>query len=302
MLDVNWDDLRMLLAVFRAGSFSAGARALGLSHSTVSRRTAALEKSLGVKLLQRTPEGLLPTTAGERIRELAEQSEANLDATVRTITGGDQRLVGTVRLAIPDLAAYLLMPALGEFAERYPGVTLDLVAGRGHVDLLRGEAEVALRMTNRAPESAVGRRLGPLEMAMYVARESPHETPPYISTSNHLHVPRWYQARFPDARLGVRVNKFLPLLEAVRAGVGAGALPLCVANRMPDLRRVEGLPTYEFGVWALTHADLRETARVRVLLDWMAEVAPRLLSTSSDGEPEAEAQADKEQHTVGAAT
>lgn len=302
MHDVNWDDLRMLLAVFRAGSFSAGARELGLGSSTVSRRAAAIEEALGVRLLQRTPEGLLATTAGEHLRELAEQSEAGLVAFRRAIAGGDMRLGGVVRLAIPDLAAKLLMPTLAEFERRYPGIALDIAAGREHVDLLRGEADVAIRNTNSAPESAVGRRLGTLEVAMYVSRTSRGEAPPYISLGGELRLPDWYRARFPNSRLGMRVNSLSLVFEAVRAGLGAGALPVCIAGALPEFRRMDGLPGYELGVWALTHADLRRTARVRVLLDWLGAVVPGLLSSGNDEALGAKAQPKGERLAMGTAT
>ncbi|MEM7151679.1 MAG: LysR family transcriptional regulator [Myxococcota bacterium] len=278
--DLDWDDLRMLLAILREGSFLGGARTLEISHTTASRRTAALERALGVQLLERTPDGLLPTAAGEHVRDLAERAEADMLALRRTIAGQDMRLFGTVRVAMPYLlATYLLMPTLADFARQYPDITLELVASYEHADLLRREADVAIRVTNDPPQSAVGRRIATLETGLYVARKSRTSTPAYVGLDDGRPVPRWYHARYPEAPLGVRVNDYPLLLEAVRSGLGAAALPMCVAERQTGLRRVAPLPEQDVGLWVLTHADLRRTARIRALLDWLAEALPPLLVT-----------------------
>ena len=282
--DLDWDDLRMLLAILRAGSFLGGSRALEISHSTASRRIAALEETLGVQLLERTPDGLLPTAAGEHVRELAERAEADMLALRRTIAGQDMRLHGTVRVAMPYLlATYLLMPAFAEFARRYPDITLELVASYEHADLLRREADVAIRVTNAPPQSAVGRRIATLETALYVARKSKATAPPYVGLDDGRPVPRWYHEHAPGAPLGVRVNDYPLAIEAVRAGMGAAALPVCVAERQTGLRRLAPLPEQDVGLWVLTHADLRRTARIRALLDWLAEALPPLLTPTRRG-------------------
>ncbi len=277
---MRWDDLRLVLAVVRAGSFLGGARALGLSHSTASRRIGALEAELGVQLLERTPDGLSPTTAGEHMLAVAERAEADVLGLQRAIVGKDARLHGTVRVAIPYLfATYLFMPAFAGFGRRYPDIELSLVAGYQHADLTRREADAAIRVTNDPPESAVGRRIATMEVALYgpTARRARRAPLPWVGLDDGRPVPRWYQAQHPNAPMGVRVNDYPLALEAVRAGLGAAVLPACVADGQSGLRRLESRPELSVGLWLLTHADLRRTARVRALLDWLAEALPPLV-------------------------
>ncbi|MEM9453219.1 MAG: LysR family transcriptional regulator [Myxococcota bacterium] len=282
--DPSWDDLRTVLAVLRAGSFLGGARALGISHSTASRRIAALEAALGVALIERTPDGLVPTAAGQQMHDVAERAEAEIQGLTRSIAGRDSRLFGTVRVAIPYLlATSLLMPAFAQFVGRYPDIQLELVASYGHVDLTRREADVAIRVTDAPPQSAVGRRIGTLDVALYGprARRARHSPLPYVGLDDGRPVPRWYHERWPDAVLGVRVNDYPLALEAVRAGMGAAVLPVCVAERQAGLRCLMALPERGVGLWLLTHADLRKAARVRALLDHLGDALPLLLNTTS---------------------
>lgn len=273
----SWDDLRIILAVLRAGSFLGGARSLGISHSTASRRIAALEAALGTRLLERTPDGLVPTAAGERMHDVAQRAEAEIQQLARTIAGGDARLRGTVRVAVPYLlATHLLMPVFAEFARHYPEIQLELIASYEHADLTRREADVAIRVTDAPPRSAVGRRIATLEVALYgpSARKARRSPLPYVGLDDGRPVPRWYRERWPGASLGVRVNDYPLALAAVRAGLGAAPLPACVAEGQPGLRRLAPLPQLEVGLWLLTHADLRRAARIRALLDWLVEALP----------------------------
>ncbi|MCH9684336.1 MAG: LysR family transcriptional regulator [Deltaproteobacteria bacterium] len=278
---MSWDDLKTVLAVLRAGSFLNGARALGVSHSTASRRITALEAMLGVKLLERTPEGLVPTAAAEQIRDVAERTEADVLDLQRAIAGGDTRLSGTVRVAVPYLfAVYMLMPMFQEFRQRYPDIQLEIIAGYAHTDLTRREADVAVRVTDSPPESAVGRRIATLDVALYGPASAPHRPKhplPYVALDDGSPIPRWYVERYPNATLGPRVNDYPLALEAVRAGLGATALPTCVADQQSGLRRIIHLPDLRVGLWLLTHADLRKTARVRAVLDALAQALPARL-------------------------
>lgn len=279
----SWDDLRIMLAVVRAGSFLGGARALGISHSTASRRIAALEVTLGVELLERTPDGLVPTPAGEQMRDVAERTAAEILGLTRAIEGRDTQLYGTVRIAMPYLLATdLLMPVFAGFARRYPEVKLELVASFAPADLTRREADVAIRVTDAPPQSAVGRRIATLEVALYgpTQRKARGGPLPYVGLDDGRPAPAWYVERCPGATLGVRVNDYPLALEAVRAGLGAAALPACVAEGQAGLRRMAALPELGVGLWLLTHADLRKAARIRAVLDWLAEALPPLVAAT----------------------
>ena len=164
----NWDDLRVFLAVARAGSLSGAARTLGVNHSTVFRRIGAFEAALGVRLFERQPGGYLLTPAGEELRDGALRVEEEIANLSRKVAGQDLRLSGTVRVTTIDMLAFGLLPRhLAGFRDAYPGIEVDLVVGNATLNLSRREADVALRVGNAPAETLVGRRVGRLAFAVY---------------------------------------------------------------------------------------------------------------------------------------
>ncbi|MCG8422202.1 MAG: LysR family transcriptional regulator [Proteobacteria bacterium] len=285
---MNWDDVRYFLAIARAGSYVGAADELGVSHTTVSRRIQAFEGSLGARLVERLPDGLGLTAAGERMLQAAQSSEREFLAAERQIAGRDTRLFGSLRVTVPYLLAdHLLMRHFAAFAAVHPDIELQIIAAPTLVSLTRREADVAIRVTNQPPESAVGRRVAVLCWALYVS-ETLHRTcrdnavpVPFIGLDDDAQVPDWYAECFPGARLRARVNDHALLVEAVRAGMGAAVLARFVGDREPGLRRVMDLPDRDVGLWLLTHAEIRSAARVRVFLDTMHEVLAKELAEAS---------------------
>src|SRR5262249_41615405 len=142
---VDWNDLRYFLAIARAGTLVGAGRELGVEHTTVSRRLAALETTLGTRLFVRGPEGLLLTGAGTDILPCAEAVAAQIEAIERRISGGDSRVEGVVRLAIPESMNQYTMQMLAALRERYPALRVEVLTDNRAFDLRRGEADVALR-------------------------------------------------------------------------------------------------------------------------------------------------------------
>ncbi len=270
---MKWDDARTLLAVAREGSFLGAARSLGVSHSTVARRVQLLSEDLGVQLIERLPGGLSLTPPGETLIASAELAEEAFMDAERSVMGRDAALRGVVRVAVPYLfATHLLMPVFAEFSALYGEIRLEVIASWTLADLARREADVAIRVTNTPPESAIGRQIARLTSGLYVAKELDlrrDAPPPYVGLDDGKPPPPWYLERFPAAPTIVRVNDHLLLLEAVAAGLGGAALPCCIAEKRPELRRISDVPAMEVGLWLLTHEDLRASARVRALMDFM---------------------------------
>jgi molybdate transport repressor ModE-like protein len=143
----NWDDIRYFLAVARGGSVRAAADALGVNHSTVIRRIVQLEKLLGSKVFEKLPSGYRLTPAGAEIVDLAEQMEAKSDQLETRIFGRDQGLRGKLRITLaPALASGLLMPDFARFSATHPEIELEVVASQGPINLVKREADVALRV------------------------------------------------------------------------------------------------------------------------------------------------------------
>lgn len=276
----NWDDLRVFLAVARAGSLSGAARALGVNHSTVFRRVGAFEAELGARLFERLPSGYVLTPAGEEMREAAFRIEEQIAELDRRVSGQDLRLSGMIRITTVDMLALGVLPGhLAGFRAAYPGITLDVVVSNIALDLTRREADIALRVGNAPPEMLVGRRVGRIAFAAYCSADYRARRPDdnlaghdWIGfDAEHAPLSRRFAGFLPDARPVFRTNSIAAALGAVKAGVGLAPLPCAIADREPDLVRVVPLPQeFTLDLWLLTHEDLRTTARIRAFLDFMA--------------------------------
>ena len=279
-----WDDLRTVLAVVRGGSLSAAARSLGVNHATVFRRLKAIEARLGVRLFERLPSGYMATAAGLEVRAAAERVEVEVLDLARRLAGRDLRLEGTVRLTAPDdLMERVLTGCLARFRTRYPGIVVEAMIDNRMLSLTRREADIALRPTHAPPESAVGRRVAGVTAAAYA---NPGRLPSAadISPEDLRRLPwiGWEEGGGPVRLIGwlsrngfaeqviYRANSMLNQVTACAAGVGVALLPCFLGESQDGLVRV--LPPQrelETELWLLTHRDLRRTARVRALLDFL---------------------------------
>ncbi len=283
----NWDDVRYFLAVARHGSLSAAARALGVNHTTVLRRVAALEAAYGTGLFDKQPGGYVLTAAGDEMHRVALTVEEELAAANRRLSGRDTQLSGTVRVTTIDILAMHFLPRhLAAFRGLYPGMRVDLLIAEASLSLTRREADVAIRSTNKPPENLVGRVVAGLAFAVYGSADYLDRTAAdpgrrdwagrdwvgLDETFDHTRMAQWFKRTVAPERVGHRVNSVAVLVEAVRAGAGLGLLPCGLADRMPELCRLGGLvEEVETKIWLLTHGDLRHMARVRAFLDFIGD-------------------------------
>lgn len=275
----NWDDLRLFLAVARAGSLSGAARAVGVNHSTVFRRIGAFEDSLGVRLFDRLPSGYALTAAGEEMQASAERVEAEIAALDRRVTGQDLRLSGVVRITTVDMLAQGLLPRhLVAFRRAYPDIEIELTVGNATLSLTRREADVALRVGNQPSDTLVGRRVGRLVFAVYGSAQASNATAPLAEQpwigfdAEHAPLVRSLAEFLPEVRPAFRVNSVAAAIAATKTGIGLATLPCGLADPEPGLMRVADLPDdFTLDLWLLTHEDLRRTARIRAFMDFLAE-------------------------------
>ena len=165
---MNWDDLRYLLAVARAGSMSGAARALKVNHATVIRRIRSLEEQLGASLFDRVGHTYVITPAGQVAFDAAEQMEAQSTGVERQVVGQATDLSGIIRVTAPEpMSETILVPLVREFTSRYPDICIELSLSMRVYDLGMREADVAFRVTNNPPQDVVGTRLVRLAMAVY---------------------------------------------------------------------------------------------------------------------------------------
>ena len=287
---MNWDDVRVFLAVSREGSVSRAGQSLGVNHTTVARRVAALEAKLAARLFDRSRDGYALTQAGENMVPMALAMEASAQAIDRQVFGRDAVLSGPLKLTVPyDLANRIVVPALGAFATRYPQIDLELLTTTGRLDLQAREADLALRLTASPPDYLVGRQIVPLRHGVYVHPERWRDfeaSPRVILFRSERAFPEWVEAHFPDAAVALRVDNLTTMLAAVEAGLGLARMPCFEADSSSVLRRLDfELTPSTWGVWVLSHADLRSTARVRVAREYFADAiiaaAPLILGERS---------------------
>lgn len=277
-----WDDLRIFLAIARAGSLAGAARSLGVNHSTVFRRINGFEESLGVRLFDRMGTGYALTVAGEEMRASAERVEREIDRLDRRITGQDLRLEGALVVTTTDtIAQHILMPHVASFRDAYPGIDLDLIIENANVNMSKRQADVAIRPTRAPPETLVGRRISNVAFAVYASKLYMRGRPANMieldwvrldDSLMHLAADQWFRRTLPDAKSALTTNSVLGLQLGCEADLGAAILPCFMADTNLKLQRI-GQPIDEAAsmLWLLTHEDLRHTARVRAFMDFMAD-------------------------------
>lgn len=275
---MNWDDLKLLLAIGRAGSVSGAARELLVHRATVLRRFDQMEKRLGAQLCDRTPEGYRLTEAGADLFALAEKTEREILAAEARVSGEDDRVEGTVRVTAPEtLITSIIAPRLAELRRRRPRLSLSLMATMNLMDLSRRDADIAIRVTVDPPETLVGRRFGRVAQALYAAPEIAAKWPDL----SPLPIIGWGDAT-PDwpARFNIKTSEVAGSSAEVsvqiamaQAGLGVVCVPCFTADAAEGLERLAPR-TIEtpHEIWLLTHPDLRRQARIDATMGFLAEV------------------------------
>lgn len=277
MAGLNWDDFRFFLAVAREQRVSAAGKVLGVRHTTVARRIEALEARLGTRLFDRSTSGYAMTQAAENLYGHALVMEEQALAVNREVIGMDAQLKGPLKLTAPhDLLSSLVIPRLDRLLQAYPAIALELVGTSGLLDLAAREADIALRFTATPPEYLVGRKILPMRHGVYGSTgyfSESREQHRFIAFSGDLEVPPWVDQHFSGARLALRADDASVMVAAVKQGIGLARIPCFIGDRHADLRRLDlELTPSTWGLWILSHVDLRSTARVRVCREFLADV------------------------------
>ncbi|HET9429121.1 MAG TPA: LysR family transcriptional regulator [Allosphingosinicella sp.] len=278
---IDWDDVRIFLAVAREGSLSAAARLLGINHATVSRRLLNLERRSGsAPLLEKTKSGYVLTAAGELAFADARAMEAAADGFRLNAQAGDE-LSGTVRVsATTTFAEHLLAAMLAEIAAQQPALAVDLSADDRNVSLSRGEADIAVRLGRPLSGDALARSIGSVDYHLYATAEYLNFTPPlqrrligYSETVSPL-APgvRRLEALGAGSPFALRCPTLGAQARAAAAGSGMALLPLFLAVADPRLNRVDPAaePAWNHPIWLVVRKDVRRVRRVRFVADALA--------------------------------
>lgn len=267
----RWDDLRLFLAVARAGTLTSAAADLEVGVSTLHRRLGAFEAALGVMLFEKGPRGYQLTHAGEALLAKAEDAEEAMFAAARTVVGHDQQASGEVRITLPLIFLPEIAPHLAAFARVCPRVRPVLQADDGLLDLHR-ETDIALRATTHPVDTAIGRKLCAMAWGLYAPADVDTDTDAlpwvhYIGMDRSPAV-QWRRKAYPNAAPMMFVHGVSGMASVLAASGGQGLLPCFVGDRDPRLRRVCE-PVAHNQLWVLVHAELKRSARVRALMDFL---------------------------------
>lgn len=282
MQELDWDNVRYFLQVARAGSVSKAAVNMRVNQTTVSRRISALEESLETSLFERSGKTWLLTGIGEQLIALAEQMSDNADTLKRQVVAESQALSGKLRITIVDVCSqYLAMPAIQLFIEKYPEIDLEIIVTPIQLDLAAREADIALRTTNEPPANVIGKRIAQVAYAVYGTRDiaervknsSEVNKVPCITWQGDGETrPPWIKKNFPDIQRVHRTNELGVMLQMTVNGMGLAQMPCVFCDENPVLQRI---PTEHvetgWGLWVLSHVDLRTTARVRLFRDFLVD-------------------------------
>jgi DNA-binding transcriptional LysR family regulator len=277
----DWEDIRHFLAVAQSGTLSGAARGLKVDHATVSRRLAALEATLDVRLVDRLPRSCRLTAIGRRVLERAVEMEAGAHGIARLAKAAHAPLVGRVTFSAPPvLVAHLLAEHLARFRAEYPDIRLSLSAQGQQVSLSRREADVAVRLVRPDEAGSVTRKVGTMAFGLYAHRSYAHLAAPerwqFIAFDHSFaDMPQqsWLLGIAGDRPVACELNHIGEHLIAVRAGVGVAGLPCFLGERDRDLVRIyKDVPSFARDIWLVVHRDLRKTPAVRAVMDFAAVV------------------------------
>lgn len=280
----DWEDLRAFLAVLREGSLSAAAKALNVTQPTVRRRLIALEQSVGGALFTRSPTGLTPTDSARGLGAYAEAMAVAADAFARTASADSGAVHGVVRITASDvMGAEVLPPILADLREAHPGLVLELNLSNRTEDLLRQEADLAVRMFRPAQAAIVAKRVGVVNLGLFAHKSylQRHGTPQsvedladfaLIGPDRETHYLGLLGFNLRREMFAFRTDSQLAQLAAIRAGIGVGVCQVALGRRDPDLTHV--LPNgfvYGLETWIAMHEDLRRVGRVRATFDYLVQ-------------------------------
>lgn len=292
---LSWDLLGAFLAVEKTGSLSGAARALGTAQPTVRRQVEALERALGAVLFTRSPMGLTPTEAARSMLPYAESMAASAEALVRQVSAPSTAERGTVRVTASEVIGVEVLPSIfADLSRKHPLIGIELSATDESLDILRRDADVAVRMTQPTQGALVAKRVGSVSLGLFASKSylAARGTPRSVSNLSHEHalVGRDRDDSFYTAiatTLGVRVRKRdfvfrtdsdVAQLNAIRAGMGIGIFQVALAARTKTLRRVLPKIGLTLPMWVVTHEDLRSSRRVAIVFDHLVDALTKYTS------------------------
>jgi DNA-binding transcriptional LysR family regulator len=285
MKEPGWELYRSFLAVVREGSLSAAARTLGMTQPSLGRHIRQLESDLGVVLFTRSPQGLVPTDLGDELAIHAQAMSATSAALRRAASGSNSEVRGVVRLTCSEVIGAEVLPSmLTGLRQQHPGIVIELSLANRNEDLLRKDADIAVRMVRPVQAALLARRIGNIPLGLYAHRrylklngtpKTPDDLQQHsiIGYDHETPALRAIRGKLPFGRedFSLRTDSDLAQLAAIRAGYGIGGCQCALAERNRNLVRL--LPqafALNLDTWLVMHEDLKTSRRMRAVFDYLA--------------------------------
>lgn len=281
MKNMDWNDLRYFLCVARHASLTGAAQEMSVSQSTIARRIAALEESLGTALFVRHATGYFLTDNGKDVLTQAERVEARVFELEKDASNLDATVAGVVRLATAEtMATHVIIPALPLLAARHPKLRLELITGIDMVDLPRYQADLALRLVRPGHGNLVIQKLGNMPSAVYGSQDylalSPPEERRFIcwdKTFAHLPAAQWLEKHGHSQEPALTTSSVATQYSAAKMGIGLAVLPcFMVMDNDPLVQTLTPQEVFTEELWLVTHADVRVSARVRAVSCFLQDI------------------------------
>ena len=277
----NLNDLRLVTLIAETGTLSGAAERLGINHATVFRRLGQLEQRLGVRLFERSGGRYLRTPAGEALADAGRQMQETANQALLKVAGQDLRPSGQVRLSTTDsLAMALLPPVMLTCRQQHPQIQLSVEVDNRAVNLSKRDADIAIRPTLQPPDYLIGKRISSVHFAVYGSASylqaagkrmlAEHQWIALDESFAGHRTLRWLNAILPVEQIGYRTSSFGCIRQACIDGLGLALLPCFLGDSSPSLQRVgELVPECAVELWILTHPDLRDNMRIKVVFQYL---------------------------------
>ena len=291
--DFDWSLARTFLAALESGSLLGAAKRLGSSQPTVGRQISELESQLGVALFERTGRGLVPTQSALQLAVSAQAMEAAALQLARSGSGSQKQVKGTVRVtASQPVACYLMPPILSDMRRALPEIQVELESSNVVSNLLRREADIAVRMVRPDQATLVAKKVGAVKVGIYASRDylarrgTPrqpmdligHDLIGYDKGEDIIRGFRAFGQSIDREAFAFRTDDLILQWQAVRAGLGIGFFATYLGRAEPDVLTIlPALALPELPVWLTVHREIRTSQRIRAVFDFLATALPRVI-------------------------
>jgi len=292
----SWDDYKFFIEIAKQKSLIKASKKLGVNHSTAFRRINNLEEKLKTKLFDRTNNYNL-TLAGEQLMSEIKDLDEKIESANRKILGQDISLKGTIKLACSDTLGYLVIPQLiSKFRNLHPEIVIDLIISPQIHDLSKREADIALRISNNPDEILVGKKICNIEVGIVGSSNLTTKTNRnnfdelfnnynWISGASEISNQRnvlWMNKRIPQKNIVARANQMIAITKLIQEEVGFGIIPVYLTKILNNLKLLSTIPELETHLWILTHQDLRNNLRIKVLMEFLTIEIRKILQNDQN--------------------